>query len=57
MFTEASSPQKKGDKARLVIPKYPYYENRYCLSLYGHRFGNLNFQKSNKMTRVFLCVF
>jgi hypothetical protein len=50
MFIEASSPQKKGDKARLVTPKYPYYEKGYCLSLYYHMFGNLNFQKSYNMT-------
>ena len=38
MYIEAK-PQKKGDKARLITPKYPFFQNGYCLSLYYHMFG------------------
>ena len=38
MYIDAK-PQKKGDRARLVTPKYPFFQSGYCLSLYYHMFG------------------
>ncbi len=43
MYIEATT-QKKGDKARLLTPSYPYYGNGYCLSLYYHMFGKNKFK-------------
>ena len=48
MYIEAST-QKNGDKARLITPKYPFFQNGYCLSLYYHMFGKSSGKDRQKL--------
>ena len=39
MYIESSSPQKPGDRARLISPTYPAAKEYQCLQFYYHQYG------------------